>query len=520
MTEAESFWVERSADLDGPYSREQLAEMLSSGSLQPEDVVGDGQRWQTLHSLLTPRSTGRALARLLCYAAVVTLAGLSIATLLSQFGDASLQAKRQQLLTLIPGSLIALTVCVILIYLTTPRGPRAALLLLVGTMALHQGAAQLTFYRAHVALTEQMGVASMTWPRDDTLRIEGPIGTGFARQLESAMASAPGRVYLQIKSEGGLVDEAMAAAAYLKNRGSVSTVVHEHCASACAVLLAAGDEVYITPWARIGTHDLTPSLGAFSGFAKARDDYAKHLREIGFGEAFVKAARETPPDQMRYFHPVLELDQIPSAQLIGEDGSLLSFQQAALLRLAHAVKDNDVPRDMLQILADAYPDSVSGLELPILEALESDIAAVPALMNKITERADVWGVERASGTASLALLDAIAAAAGAGTQPDPGCSLEGISSDDVARQRLAMLRSAQQGEGQGSTITDARYKAFMAKVLEHPYVKRLTDKDYQPSLSDRATCAFNLALPYGLAMLTQSEIPAALRRWLDPDDEG
>ena len=512
---ADMYWVERGAELDGPYSRAQLAKLLAAGTLQPSDVVGDGQHWHSLHSLLAPRSTGIVLVRLLGYVALAALAAISIATLFAQFADAPLQAKRQQLMVLIPGGLIALAVGGIALFVAMPRGSRATWLLLAGALVAHQGAAQLTFYRAHLALTDQMGAASMTWPREGTLRVEGPIGTGFARQLEAAMATAPGRVYLQIKSEGGLVDEAIAAAAYLKNRGSVSTVVHELCASSCAVLMAAGDEVFLTPWARIGTHDLTPILGAFASFGKARDGYVKHLRDIGFGEAFVKAAKETPPDEMRYFHPILELDQIPRAQLIGNDGALLSFQQAALLRLAHDAAGNDVAREIMEILADSYPDAIADYERPILEALSSDPTSVPALMLPMMDRATAWGATKASGATTLALLSTIADAAKADTKPDPGCTMEGLGNNDIARLRLDLLRSAKAGEGEDSTMSEARYDAFIETVLTHPYVQALSNQDYEPSLTPRAACAFNLALPFGLASIYETEIPAAMKRWLE-----
>lgn len=95
-------------------------------------------------------------------------------------------------------------------------------------------------------------------PQDRTIGVAGGIGPGFAEGLERQMRLHPNFSRIVISSHGGLVREALNAAALIERRGHVTVVARWQCDSACIVLLMAGDKRFAGRDIDLGFHAVAP----------------------------------------------------------------------------------------------------------------------------------------------------------------------------------------------------------------------------------------------------------------------
>ena len=130
------------------------------------------------------------------------------------------------------------------------------------------------------------------------LVLRGEIGFGSYRALQKALAIKPKLTLIQVESPGGYVIEGMAMAKLIQASG-LDTVSMEKCASACTFLLAAGNERYLGPSARIGFH----RSGIFgrppsSGWTQTEYRIADFYRNRGSNQDFIKQALDTPSNRI------------------------------------------------------------------------------------------------------------------------------------------------------------------------------------------------------------------------------
>jgi hypothetical protein len=78
-------------------------------------------------------------------------------------------------------------------------------------------------------------------PDDHTLFVQGDVGVGFGQKLAGRLAALPDPARIVIESPGGLVDEALVAAEAIERRRA-TVVVSGLCASACIIVLMAGEK--------------------------------------------------------------------------------------------------------------------------------------------------------------------------------------------------------------------------------------------------------------------------------------
>lgn len=83
--------------------------------------------------------------------------------------------------------------------------------------------------------------------------LRGKIGFGSYKALESMLRSNTKLTLIQVESPGGYVIEGLAMAKLIQ-RMKLDTVSLERCASACTLLLAAGEKRYVGPNAKVGFH--------------------------------------------------------------------------------------------------------------------------------------------------------------------------------------------------------------------------------------------------------------------------
>lgn len=128
--------------------------------------------------------------------------------------------------------------------------------------------------------------------------LRGEIGFGSYKALESMLRSNNKLTLIQVESPGGYVVEGLAMAKLIQ-RMKLDTVSLERCASACTLLLAAGEERYVGPGAKVGFH-----RSGFLGQAPSTDwtstDYeiADYYRSRGSSEAFINQALGTPSNKI------------------------------------------------------------------------------------------------------------------------------------------------------------------------------------------------------------------------------
>lgn len=124
--------------------------------------------------------------------------------------------------------------------------------------------------------------------------VRGALGFGTYKRLEAALQQNPKLTLVEIDSPGGYVVEGLAMAKLLEQQ-RVDTVSLEGCASACTLLLAAGQERYLGPQSRIGFHRSWSYASGFGhGWNRTDHQIADYYRSRGTSEDFVKHALDTP----------------------------------------------------------------------------------------------------------------------------------------------------------------------------------------------------------------------------------
>ena len=128
--------------------------------------------------------------------------------------------------------------------------------------------------------------------------VRGAIGFGSAQALEQAIHRRPKLTLVEVESRGGYVVEGLAMARLLQTN-HVDTVSLEKCASACTLLLAAGQERYLGPKAEIGFHrSHIPGLPFSTSWARADHQIADYYRSRDTSAEFVQRALDTPASSL------------------------------------------------------------------------------------------------------------------------------------------------------------------------------------------------------------------------------
>ncbi|MCX5516107.1 hypothetical protein C3941_25145 [Kaistia algarum] len=162
--------------------------------------------------------------------------------------------------------------------------------------------------RLPLALDEASAIAAMDpfelryEAATGVLAIRGNITPGLTDAiLEVEKASGPLRA-IEITSDGGLVDEALAVADIIRQRG-LTVIVRETCASACIILAVASPEAYAEEGLNLGLHAiyaLTDDQSETSIYAaeQARLRYRDFLLAKGLSEELLEEADEYGPDEL------------------------------------------------------------------------------------------------------------------------------------------------------------------------------------------------------------------------------
>ena len=123
--------------------------------------------------------------------------------------------------------------------------------------------------------------------------IAGGFKYGLAREAETLFATAPQLRVVHLNSAGGRLGEAVKIARLITRR-KLDTYTSATCASACAVVYAAGHERYLRRGARLGFH-----RGIFAGSENA-EAMKRLLLSAGIAPAFVDRAVAQPAESIWY----------------------------------------------------------------------------------------------------------------------------------------------------------------------------------------------------------------------------
>lgn len=140
------------------------------------------------------------------------------------------------------------------------------------------------------------------------LRATGSIDRGAANRLAAALDKQERISAVSFNSPGGTLDDAMAIARLLRERGLTAMVEGGAiCASSCPLALAGGRERMVSPQAAIGVHQFYSGAEDGADPVQATADaqmtaarIARHLGEMGIDPAIWLHALETPPRALYY----------------------------------------------------------------------------------------------------------------------------------------------------------------------------------------------------------------------------
>ncbi|HET7931012.1 MAG TPA: hypothetical protein VFL63_06455 [Rhodanobacteraceae bacterium] len=174
------------------------------------------------------------------------------------------------------------------------------------------------------------------------IRIQGQLGPRLDGQLRNALAAHADATLLVLDSPGGLVDDALKAAAIVHAQGLV-TRVDGICASACVAIWAAAPRHQMTATSRLGLHELrsdveVPQAVARAGLAKLTRRYDAVLRQAGFSVAVIDKARHTPPSSIYWLNPTEVAVAGVQNAIVDADGSPLSEAMAQWLWVAQSFR--------------------------------------------------------------------------------------------------------------------------------------------------------------------------------------
>lgn len=210
----------------------------------------------------------------------------------------------------------------------TPRawlGAVALVAVAAGTAALH------VMWRQEQAFRSADPDATMQLSADGrVLRIEGAIAASFVDDFDAALAETTTLERIDITSDGGLIDDALAVAGRIEAR-RLRVRALDRCASACVLLWAASPARELDAGARIGLHqawvdDAIPAMWSEAALEELEPRMRALLEGAGFSAALLALRDETPPGRMAWIDASRLLDEGVAMTVVDADGAALDAE--------------------------------------------------------------------------------------------------------------------------------------------------------------------------------------------------
>jgi hypothetical protein len=166
--------------------------------------------------------------------------------------------------------------------------------------------------RRFVTTSEEILGRPMTFTLESggVLAAEGSIDPGAAGRFAAEIEARGEYVKtVSLNSPGGALDDAMAMARLVRDRGMATEVANGAiCASSCPLFLAGGLARTVGPKAAVGVHQFYAATQAATAPAQAMSDaqattarISRHLIDMGIDPTLWLHALDTPPQALYYF---------------------------------------------------------------------------------------------------------------------------------------------------------------------------------------------------------------------------
>lgn len=213
------------------------------------------------------------------------------------------------------------------------------------------------------------------------LRIDGNIAANFIDDFKAAVARAPPLQRIDIRSGGGLVDDALEVAKIIRARDLVVRV-DDYCASACSLLWAASPERQLSLRGSIGLHQNrmpgnAPKEWRESALVQADAQSRAILLRAGFGPGLLSKRSHTPPSSMAWVDATELVESGVSVRILDAHGKPATPSAIAMAGALHQMGASDASWRAYLAYAAKQPDQVLQRAPSIRQALlakDKDIA--------------------------------------------------------------------------------------------------------------------------------------------------
>ncbi|MCL1630102.1 ATP-dependent Clp protease proteolytic subunit [Roseibaca sp. V10] len=135
---------------------------------------------------------------------------------------------------------------------------------------------------------------------EEFLRIDGEITMRTAVEFDRALSSKTDQVWVQLNSPGGSVYSSLLIARRLHEAKLSTRILRDDlCASACALIFAAGNERVAT--GRLGVHQMSMDQDSNEAIQFAMGDVIEELYAFDVPSKFVTSMLRTPKETMYWF---------------------------------------------------------------------------------------------------------------------------------------------------------------------------------------------------------------------------
>lgn len=247
-----------------------------------------------------------------------------------------------------------------------------------------------------------------------TLRIDGPISSGFTAMVEETLEAHPSIQGVDIDSPGGWSYQGRAAARLIEAR-QLDVSVHGSCDSTCTGLFMAGKHRYMAVGSTLGLHRVSTMLDSslvqlFRRYAPSvlfpDEGLDAYLERHGMPPEFLSLMRATPPDKIT----LVSAERVARAGLatmVDGHGRAITTAQGEWLRVRQSV----ARRDVAGRSQDRLLGSIERLSPALVEAyadalFEGYDSVNPQLATRTMAAASLDAVQAVIATAPVDVIDA------------------------------------------------------------------------------------------------------------------
>lgn len=292
---------------------------------------------------------------------------------------------------------------------------------------------------------QHAGNATVTFDATQhALRVEGLLGPRLGDQLRAALQAHPDARILVLDSPGGLVEDALDAAQWVRVNG-FSTRVDGRCASACVAIWAAGQTRQMTVTSRIGLHQLRSGADLPRAVTERvtidlTRQYDAVLQRAGFSNAVIDEAKRTVPSSIYWLGPTDVSAAGVRNTIVDADGARVSTAMAQWLWLERKLGPQNYLGGLMLAARKHVPTLVdvhaSGLYAALGPGRHGNVKA--AWLNLYTDARFV-ALQRASDAALVAWARHKYATFGGATRSVAMCSLMNTDATPLTALKKGMV---------------------------------------------------------------------------------